>query len=194
MARNQGLGDERIVDRGDNSAMRGNPHREPDAQRANEDGTVMTRAERLSMIRDTWQQVALPTPPNMPGYHLCWLSTTNSSDTIQRRMKLGYELVKRDELPGFKVEKPNSAEYSDYVTCNEMVLGKLPADIYEDIMSVFHNDLPHEEETSIRERMQQTAESLNRQAGRQIVEQARDGGESGYEQLGAQRRKPKFVP
>lgn len=194
MARNQGLGDERIVDRGDSSAIRGNPHKEADMARANEDGTVMTRAERLSMIRDAWQQVALPTPPNMPGYHMCWLSTTNSSDTIQRRMKLGYELVRRDELPGFKVEKPNSAEYSDYVTCNEMVLGKLPIDIYEDVMRTFHEDLPYEEETSIRERMQQTAESLNRQAGREIVEQAREGGQSGYEQLGAQRRKAKFVP
>jgi hypothetical protein len=36
----------------------------------------------------------------MPGWHLCWLTTTSAYDTIQKRMRLGYSAV-RLGVPGF---------------------------------------------------------------------------------------------
>jgi len=61
---------------------------------ANE-GTDSNR-ERIEAFRDRWQNTALPDIPEglLPGFHLCWLSTTNNYDSIDKRMALGYEPVK----------------------------------------------------------------------------------------------------
>ena len=41
--------------------------------------------ERRKMWKDEWTQSALPTVPDIKGWHLCWLSTTNSYDTLVQR-------------------------------------------------------------------------------------------------------------
>ena len=46
--------------------------------------------ERRRMWSEEWTQSALPKLPTMDGWHLCWLSTTNSYDSIDKRMRLGY--------------------------------------------------------------------------------------------------------
>ena len=33
--------------------------------------------EQMKMWKDEWTQSALPEVPKIPGWHLCWLSTTN---------------------------------------------------------------------------------------------------------------------
>ena len=60
----------------------------------------IARRERLEAFRDKWQNSALPDLPKdaIPGFHLCWLSTTNTYDSIDKRMALGYEPVKAGEL------------------------------------------------------------------------------------------------
>jgi hypothetical protein len=183
MAKNQ---DERIVIR--DQDMRGDPNQMADAEREAGDG-LMSREERMQMLKNEWQQVALPAPPANPNWHWFWASTTHSADTVHRRQKLGYVMVKRSELPDFKVEKMQAGEYADYITVNEMVLMKIPMDVYQDILTVFHHDTPLEEERSIREQVESRKHELNSKAGREVI---RNEGE-GIEQLGAVRRAPRFI-
>jgi len=107
------------------------------------------------MFRSEWNQEALPTPPDIPGYHLCWLSTTNAYDPIHKRMRLGYEPVKAEELPGFESFKVKSGEHSGFVACNEMVLYKMPMEIYQEIMREVHHYAPQEEADKIRVQVEQ---------------------------------------
>jgi hypothetical protein len=165
--------DERIVARDNDPAQRGNPHQLEDIER--EGDGLMSRAERLNMIRNEWQQTALPNPPEIPGWHQFWASTTNSTDSIHRRQKLGYVLVKKSEHPNFKIEKANSADYGEYITCNEMILMKIPTEIYLDIMSVFHHEMPMEEEKSIREQLENRKEELNSRAGKEVIQNTGEG-------------------
>jgi len=171
MAANKG--DERIVARESDPAQRGNPHIAEDQER--EGDGLMSRQEYIQMLRNEWQQVALPRPPDRPGIHWFWGSTTSTTDTIHRRIKLGYELVKKSELPDFKIEKSNSAEYADYITCNEMILMKIPTERYLDVLSVFHHEMPLEEERSIREQVETRKEELNSKAGKEIIQNLGEG-------------------
>ena len=124
--------------------------------------------ERRKMFRSEWLQEALPTPPEIPGFHLCWLSTTNSYDPIHKRMRLGYEPVKADDLPGFEHLKVKAGEFAGFVACNEMILFKLPMDIYQDYMTQAHFDAPLEEQEKIRvqvEQLQGARDSNGRRLG-----------------------------
>ena len=96
---------------------------------ASEDPEAKSRRERLEAFRDKWQNSALPDlPPGiLPGFHLCWLSTTNNYDSIDKRMALGYEPVKASELgKGFEaLGKMSSGKFEGCISCNEMVLFKI---------------------------------------------------------------------
>jgi hypothetical protein len=69
-------------------------------ERAAIDSGSNAQRERLEAFRDKWQNSALPEIPRdaIPGMHLCWLSTTNTYDSIDKRVALGYEPVKASEL------------------------------------------------------------------------------------------------
>lgn len=123
---------------------------EADASRTQKDGTVMTTEERRRLLRSEWNQEVLPTPPANPGWHYCWLSTTNSADPIYKRMQKGYEPVKASEIPGFNQFKADAGEFEGCIACNEMILFKLPEELYQDYMSYLHYELPNEEEELLR--------------------------------------------
>ena len=80
----------------------------------------IARRERLEAFRDKWQNSALPDIPEnaIPGFHLCWLSTTNNYDSIDKRMALGYEPVKAAELgKGFEtLGKMSSGKFEGCVS------------------------------------------------------------------------------
>jgi hypothetical protein len=97
------------------------------------------------MWSDEWTQSALPKTPVIPGWHLCWLSTTNNYDTIDKRMRLGYVPVTADEIPGFDSYRVKAGEHVGHVSCNEMLLFKLPMDVYQDVMAQMHYEAPREE-------------------------------------------------
>lgn len=137
-----------------------------DFARTNDEGTGMTREERIRNLRNEWEQTALPNVPQIPGYHLCWLSTNHPYDSIQKRMRLGYELVKLSEMIGFDHQKANSGQYSDFVSINEMVLGKIPEELYQMMMQEFHHDRPMREEESVYSGIQ--ANSAKDGAGRKL--------------------------
>ncbi len=114
--------------------------------------------ERRKMWKDEWTQSALPNVPEVPGWHLCWLSTTNSYDSIDKRIGLGYVPVKAEELPGMENNRVKAGEHVGFIACNEMLLYKIPNEIYQDVMAHFHHEAPLEEANKIRvqaESMQQ---------------------------------------
>jgi hypothetical protein len=84
------------------------------------------------------------------GWHLCWLSSTNSYDSIDKRIRLGYVPVKSEELPGYEDYRVKSGEHVGYISCNEMLLFKLPMDVYQEYMVHMHHEQPQEEEDKIR--------------------------------------------
>jgi len=135
------VGDERLVkstSRDDRSSA--------DSERVNKDGTALTLEERRKALRQEWTQDVLPTPPKVPGWHFCWLSTTNSSDPIYKRMQKGYQPVKASELAGFTQTRVTEGEFEGVISCNEMLLFKIEEELYQDIMLYLHHELPMSEE------------------------------------------------
>ena len=117
-----------------------------DTDRTNKDGTVLTLDERRRLMKQEWTQDILPTPPKVPGWHFCWLSTTNSADPIYRRMQKGYQPVKQNELQGFTTNHVAEGEFEGVISCNEMLLFKIEEELYQDIMKYLHHELPMSEE------------------------------------------------
>jgi methionine synthase II (cobalamin-independent) len=130
------------------------------------------RRERLEAFRDKWANSALPDIPKgiIPGMHLCWLSTTNQYDSIDKRIALGYEPVKAAELgKGFEqLGKLSSGKFEGCVSCNEMVLFKLPEDIYQEVARMLHHEDPLEHQRNVTANVRSAAESGK--GGRSILE------------------------
>jgi hypothetical protein len=139
---------------------------------AAEDPDSKSRRERAEAFRDKWQNSALPDIPGgaIPGFHLCWLSTTNNYDSIDKRMALGYEPVKAAELgKGFEtLGKMSSGKFEGCVSCNEMVLFKLPEEIYQEVMRMMHLEDPLEHQRNITAAVRSTAQ--DGKGGRSILE------------------------
>ena len=130
------------------------------------------RRDRLEAFRDKWQNSALPDLPKdaIPGFHLCWLSTTNTYDSIDKRMALGYEPVKAGELgKGFEaLGKMSSGKFEGCVSCNEMILFKLPEEIYQEVMRMLHLEDPLEHQRNITAQVRSA--SQEGKGGRSILE------------------------
>jgi len=139
---------------------------------ASEDPDNAFKRERAEAFRDRWQNSALPDLPKgiIPGMHLCWLSTTNNYDSIDKRMALGYEPVKAAELgKGFEnLGKMSSGKFEGCVSCNEMVLFKLPEEIYQDVMRLMHLEDPLAYQRNITDQVRSTAQEGK--GGRSILE------------------------
>jgi hypothetical protein len=120
-----------------------------DAERENKDGTALSIDERKRMLRQSMVNEVLPDPnqPKVPGWHYCWLSTTNQSDPIFKRLQMGYELVKASEMPRFGLQnKVPSGEFEGCIAVNEMILSKIPEELFQEIMLINHHEKPMEEE------------------------------------------------
>jgi hypothetical protein len=121
-----------------------------DQSREAPEDTFVSAEERRKMWKDEWTQSALPNVPALKGWHLCWLSTTNSYDSIDKRIRLGYIPVKAEDIPGFENWRVKAGEHEGFIACNEMLLYKIPEDVYQDIMTHFHHDAPMDEATKIK--------------------------------------------
>lgn len=138
-----------------------------EATRASQDRQVTENREvseddRLEMFRNNLFNDALPDLPNLPGFHMCWLTTTNPRDPIFRRMQLGYEPVKPEEVPGMAHATIKTGEYSGMIGINEMLAFKLPLSLYTKFMQEAHHDAPLREEDKLAE----VAEMMRDQAER----------------------------
>lgn len=118
--------------------------------------------DRLEMFRNQLFNDALPDLPEVPGYHMCWLTTQNPRDPIHRRMQLGYEPVRPDEIPGMAHASIKTGEYAGMIGVNEMIAFKLPMSLYEKFMQEAHHDAPLREEDKLAE----VAEMMRDQAER----------------------------
>lgn len=118
--------------------------------------------DRLEMFRNQLFNDALPDLPDIPGYHVCWLTTTNPRDPIHRRMQLGYEAVKPEEVPGMEYASVKTGEWAGFIGVNEMIAFKLPLSLYEKFMQEAHHNAPLREEDKLAE----VAEMMRDQAER----------------------------
>jgi len=159
-----------------------------DLDRVQEDGQSLTAEQRRKMLRQEWVQEILPTPPEMPGFHCCWVSTTNSTDPVYKRLQRGYTPVKVSEVPGFGSQfAVSEGEFEGCVRCNEMLLFKIPMNMYQDLMAIYHHDMPLEQEAAIRDNVNAHGEVDSN--GRQLAEVDGD-----FNKLGRSRgREPTFI-
>ena len=127
-----------------------------DKSREAPEETFVSADERRKMWKDEWVQSALPNVPEMPGWHMCWLSTTNSYDSIDKRIRLGYIPVKAEDYTGFENYRVKAGEHTGYIACNEMLLFKIPMGMYQEIMAHFHHDAPLEEANKIKLQAEQS--------------------------------------
>lgn len=142
---NEDDGDERLV-RQSSDDVRGDRGFQQDAARMD----PMSESDYEKLIREEFESSILPTPPVLPGWHLCWLSATAQGDSIQRRQKVGYEPVRQSEMHGFDPSGGQKIErYEGCITCNEMVLFKLAEPKYQALMAYFHHKKPAEQEEGI---------------------------------------------
>jgi len=139
-----------------------------DLSRAAPEEAFISKQERRKMWSDEWTQSALPKVPEIQGWHLCWLSTTNGYDSIDKRMRLGYVPVKADELPGFDNYRVKAGEDIGFIACNEMRLYKLPMEVYQEVMTQMHHEAPMEEADKVQvqiEQLQGNRDSSGRSLG-----------------------------
>lgn len=116
--------------------------------------------DRLDMFRMSLHQSALPDLPEIPGYHVCWLTTQNPRDSIHYRRSLGYVPVEQHDVPGWDHQSIKTGEYSGLIGVNEMVAFKLPMRLYEAYMKESHHERPRQEEMKLAD----TADFIRQQA------------------------------
>jgi len=133
-----------------NAAAAGQPRGEDESRKDRAGIATMTQDDRRAFLRSEFLQQALPSPPALDGFHTCWLSTTNQYDTIARRVRLGYEPVKPSDIPGHDLATMKTGEYAGMIAVNEMLLYKIPQVVYEDMMALFHHELPNEQEEMLK--------------------------------------------
>lgn len=153
----------------------------------------LTDEERVELLKRAHFQSSLPNLPRIPGYHVCWVSTTHPNDTPQGREQLGYTYIKREEVPEFTFVDAKSAEFPGVVSWREMIGMKLPLHLYQAFMEEVHHNEPVRQEEGIYN------DALA--AGEQAAQSAKRGGRmrnpvvesgDGTDVLGQAREAPNF--
>ena len=141
--------------------------------RAMDDRSVTEQREvsdddRLRMFQQRLFNDALPDLPEIPGWHICWLTTTNPRDPIHRRIQLGYEPIKPEEVYGMEYATMKTGEWAGHIAVNEMLAFKLPMSLYEKYMQEAHHDAPAREEGHLADQTEGLREQVMRDGGRLI--------------------------
>ncbi len=110
---------------------------------------VLSDEERLDEFRKSFFQSVLPDLPPIPGFHVCWLTTTNPRDSIPGRIRLGYEPVKKEDVPGWEMATLKTGDWQGCIGVNEMIAFKLPMNLYEAYMREAHHTQPLYEEEKL---------------------------------------------
>lgn len=136
------------------------------------DARGMSNEELMARFRTAMFTNVLPLPPELVldgiTYHTIWLSTTNQGDPIAQREAQGYTRVLPEEMPGFCHMTVDSGQFAGSIVHREMILYKIPADLYQGYMAVNHHERPYAEEEKIRD------------TARYVKEMAREGGADVY--------------
>lgn len=132
-------------------ASRHDTSREAGKRESVGDARGLTKAQLTAKFRTEMYSNALPSTPDIPGFHVCWLSTTNKYDSISHRESMGYERVKPEDCPGFEHVTATQGLFAGCVCHEEMVLFKLPLDLWQEYMRIAHHERPYDEEERIRD-------------------------------------------
>jgi hypothetical protein len=144
--------------------------RPPEERDADEFMEDLTDEERAAIFFNSSTQSALPGLPEIPGFHTCWLTTQHQNDTIAKRLRLGYKLIRASELgPEWNSMGVNSGEHSGCVMVNEMIAAKLPKRLFNYLMQQAHHYEPLREEEKIKNTIAQRRDELE-ERGSGIIE------------------------
>ena len=119
-----------------------------------------TDAERLAIFNAAHDEAMLPNIPPIPGYHVVWLTSNNTRDTLAMRHRQGYVPVTEDDVKGFQFSTDKGGVQDGLIRVNEMVAYKLPMSLYNLYMQQNHHFKPAQEETKLTD----TATNLKKQA------------------------------
>jgi hypothetical protein len=150
----------------------------------------LSDSRRLDMFRRMFFQSSLPDLPKIPGFHVCWLTTTNPRDPLHRRIGLGYTPIKATDVPGYSTLKVLTGEYSGCIGVNEMLAFKLPLHLYQMYMKDVHHTQPLEEERKLRAAVDLANESL---ASQGLARKTKVIEYDGNAELGKYRKAPNFA-
>lgn len=94
----------------------------------------------------------LPRLPEIPGWHVCYLSTTHRTDTIWKRERLGYVPVTDEDLPeGMRnTMRLKDGDNQGKIGFGEMLAYKIPVDRYSRLMRMRHHQRPLEFEEQLK--------------------------------------------
>lgn len=153
------------------------------SNRAMEDRTItgnreLSDSDRIDQFRQQFFQSALPDLPKIPGFHVCWLTTTNPRDPIHARLRLGYSPISAEEVPGWEHAALKTGDWAGCIGVNEMLAFKLPLNLYQAYMRHNHYDEPQNQEDKLREAARlaaQQAASSARRAPKLDVEEGLEG-------------------
>jgi len=153
----------------------------------------LTDSARLDAYRKSFYQSSLPDLPKIPGYHVCWLTTTNTRDPLHSRIRLGYELIEAADIPGWEHASIKDGEHAGYIGVNEMIAAKLPIHLYEAYMQESHHIQPLSEEEKLTVANQTIAEEASMKVRRPGKSLRPLMMEEGNEELGQVPPTPNFA-
>lgn len=138
--------------------------------RAAPDAREQSTQDLLERFRQNMYTGVLPDLPEMPGYHVCWLSTTHPSDTIAKRLHMGYELISLAEYPALAHASVKTGEYAGCIGINEMIAARIPEELYQGYMEIAHHEAPRDLEESQVRKVDDLGEAARREKTALIVE------------------------
>lgn len=137
-----------------------------DDERDGQDERDMSDEEYLALFRDSINQSVLPDLPEITGFHTFWATTTNSRDTVQNRLRMGYTFIKSSDFPGWDAASIKTGEYAGVIGQNEMIAMKIPNRRYQLYMQEVHHRQPLAEESKIAAMVDNLRENAARDKGR----------------------------
>lgn len=143
-----------------------------ESERTRDEPRELSDDDRIAAFRQRLFQSILPDPPRIPGYHMCWLSSTSEVDSIADRQTLGYELVTWEEVQGWAHASANvGAQPGEFVRVREMVLAKLSEKLHRAYMHIAH----HEKPAQFDEAVLSAIDNMRAQAGGKTSVQEEEG-------------------
>lgn len=105
--------------------------------------------EREDLLKITFMQDRLPAIPPIEGFHVCWLTTSNTGDSPMTRARLGYTPVRPEDVPVDMRGLFIASGDNSFLTVNEMMAFKLPVRLFQRYMKIMHHEQPQEQELGI---------------------------------------------
>lgn len=130
-----------------------------------------TDPDRRRAFRERWNQTHLPNLPKKDGWHRVWASTNHPTDTVARRIALGYRVLTLDDVKG-SGWNPEQASVKDatpadnVVRWREMVGMECPEELYQEAMREWHHDQPLDMVRDIYAPLEETADRVRESGGR----------------------------